>query len=548
MNYPPETAVRSSGRKKTPTAKGQDSLAQGPLLDEMLKPIKNDNLKLNKMDAMICIYALCRYCITINRPITQPDFYNIKTILNTIKDRPSDAISECKAASEVIAKQAASENLSYTQYMQKHNINLTDFYQNQSAYDLRSAVAKIPLNPNYAEGNLISTTRTWCANCWLCTLPIYVYTYDYQGANKSTSCGQCEHIGGITASVMAGMLRASNIQENYMWNYANAHVHCNQKKLDMVTVVIVNGEWVYNQNMADVIVDEIIKGYNGSLHSSEYEPISLVNLNRDTMLANIKVVSENWCIQANKNIATSGLNHDINNIYAANMLATYFSTTGEEYAMYKAITLTTPGVKKLTTEIRSILKPGPNGPSVMYVQQGGDGDILETIITTFGDKYNTLSLQKNDLQLLFQFMNNFVLTINQNPYMIGGPQELMFVDGIVDLINTISKDDTGRGIVHPVRYISEFADENVLGAYNAFGFNPETNPLTNESLNNLKPYINGNDPAQVEAYTTLEKFLNNVNQEIINGTPMILNMGGDKRKNKSRKNKLRKNKSRKTLM
>ena len=96
MNFPPP--VRSSGRIKTLTAKGQASLDQESWINELLKPEKNDKLKLNKTDAMICIYALCQYCITINRNIIQEDFYRIKTILNNIKDRPTDAISECKGA------------------------------------------------------------------------------------------------------------------------------------------------------------------------------------------------------------------------------------------------------------------------------------------------------------------------------------------------------------------------------------------------------------------------------------------------------------------
>ncbi len=102
--------------------------------------------------------------------------------------------------------------------------------------------------------------------CWLCNEPVYFY---FDGRNK-TSCGECEHVGSIMPSLFAGMLARQNLSA-FIYNYGLSHVHCNQKKSNMVSMIFNHAtlKWQYDTGSTKKIVNTILKG---NFHDKEYCP------------------------------------------------------------------------------------------------------------------------------------------------------------------------------------------------------------------------------------------------------------------------------------
>jgi hypothetical protein len=153
---------------------------------------------------------------------------------------------------------------------------------------------KLPLKQPIGRGD--------CGDCWLCGLKVYFY-FDKAAY---TGCGDCEHIGGITASLLAGMLSKSMTNE-MAYNYGTAHVHCNQFKKDHISMKYdnENDRWIYDNQGTNKIVEAILgKNKPNKIHSNEYDPEFVKNfktLDKKNMTKRIENYTKNvWCPHANE--------------------------------------------------------------------------------------------------------------------------------------------------------------------------------------------------------------------------------------------------------
>jgi hypothetical protein len=173
-------------------------------------------------------------------------------------------------------------------------------------------------NLNESTENDKSETYKWgyvsAGPCWLCGENVYVYV---DGDNK-TPCGECEHIGAITASILAGMLKS----QNFPWmvlNYGTSHVHCNQTKSDDITMKFVyniamgEGNWEYDKDTTQRIVKNI---FNTPIHKNEYDHNfkeyknkyrSLSKDDKNKIINNIENRTNKWCETANEVMNTHNI-------------------------------------------------------------------------------------------------------------------------------------------------------------------------------------------------------------------------------------------------
>jgi len=152
-----------------------------------------------------------------------------------------------------------------------------------------------------------------CGDCWLCGLPVNFY----YNAEFVTGCGECEHIGAISASFLTGMLTTAGLYEQ-VYNYGSAHAHCNQRKGQILSVKFnnMNNRWITYEAGIENIIGEIV---NKDIHESEYdlefikafENMKERNMKdiKKTMKNRIKEVSERWCEATNSILATYGSRH-----------------------------------------------------------------------------------------------------------------------------------------------------------------------------------------------------------------------------------------------
>jgi hypothetical protein len=145
--------------------------------------------------------------------------------------------------------------------------------------------------------------RGECGNCWMCGVPVYYYY------NKDfvTGCGECEHVGGIVGSFLAGML-TSSMRAEKMFNYGTAHAHCNQKKSDTLSMKYdaKADKWTVDEQGIQKIVDAMF----GDIHGSEYDPLFVAAHSRWTsgkrneIATRIKTYTNSiWCPHANAILA-----------------------------------------------------------------------------------------------------------------------------------------------------------------------------------------------------------------------------------------------------
>ena len=148
-----------------------------------------------------------------------------------------------------------------------------------------------------------------CGDCWMCGLPVkYYYGADGKGNNWLTSCGECEHIGAITASFLTGMLTSANL-DIQSYNYGTSHVHCNQNKSDNISMEFNGQQWVRSRAGISIIANKII---TANIHGSEYDPVFIEEFTKSKMdnkqafinkiITNIEGVTDEWCRIANKSI------------------------------------------------------------------------------------------------------------------------------------------------------------------------------------------------------------------------------------------------------
>jgi hypothetical protein len=153
---------------------------------------------------------------------------------------------------------------------------------------------KIPFN---------ATRKGYCGDCWLCGLKVYFYS----NRDFITSCGQCDHIGGVVASILTGML-TSSMKDESVYNYGSSHVHCNQQKSNTISMKFDKGTntWIPDASGINNIVDNIL---GRDIHKSEYDPEfkkSFTTLRESNMKTRIKRYTKIWCRHANNIIIKAG--------------------------------------------------------------------------------------------------------------------------------------------------------------------------------------------------------------------------------------------------
>jgi hypothetical protein len=193
----------------------------------------------------------------------------------------------------------------------------------------------------------VPTYRGFCGICWLCGLPVYFYAND----QFVTGCGECEHIGGIIASLFAGML-TGGMNQVMIYNYGTAHVHCNQRKNDKLSVKFddVTGTWVVDEvglnDIATTIYDSDNRG--NDIHASEYDPEFIKRVKKakgipppadagvppftiDAIEQRIRARSLIWCGRAN---ADTGLVQEISKKQQAMRIATKMNSVVKNRLKY----------------------------------------------------------------------------------------------------------------------------------------------------------------------------------------------------------------------
>jgi hypothetical protein len=148
--------------------------------------------------------------------------------------------------------------------------------------------------------------RGYCGDCWLCGLPVYYY-FDYENV---TGCGECEHIGGIVASILSGML-TSSIQQSSWSNYGSSHPHCNQNKGDFLSMKFDrnNNQWKVDEDGIATIINNINARI---IHANEYDHEFIRNhidkiqnnlpQKRREMTIRIRNYTNQWCSEANQTL------------------------------------------------------------------------------------------------------------------------------------------------------------------------------------------------------------------------------------------------------
>ena len=153
----------------------------------------------------------------------------------------------------------------------------------------------------------VPTGKGGCGDCWLCGQPVIFY----YNSELVTGCGECEHIGAISASFLTGMLSSAGLYEQ-VYNYGSSHVHCNQRKGQSLSVTFdpLSSKWITYEQGINKIIGEIV---NKDIHESEYdlefiksfENMKEINM-KERMKKRIKEVSEKWCESTNAILASYG--------------------------------------------------------------------------------------------------------------------------------------------------------------------------------------------------------------------------------------------------
>jgi len=175
--------------------------------------------------------------------------------------------------------------------------------------DFRRFPNKIKILKNYKdkirdEEYYTPVGKGYCGDCWLCGLPVYYY-FNHEFVS---SCGECEHIGGIVASILSGML-TSSIQQSAWSNYGSSHVHCNQNKGQNLTMKFNTSKnrWEVDEDGINTIINKINVT---TIHAKEYDPefkrnhLDNIGKNlsqkRREMTLRIRNYTNHWCAEANQ--------------------------------------------------------------------------------------------------------------------------------------------------------------------------------------------------------------------------------------------------------
>ncbi|MDA9072254.1 hypothetical protein N9K75_00110 [bacterium] len=160
--------------------------------------------------------------------------------------------------------------------------------------------------------------KGYCGTCWLCTLDVWFYAGYTNNKNKTngyvySTCGQCDHIGGLAASLLAGMFLKTDINPNKgKYNFGVSHGHCNMMKNKFLSMKFDNNRWVLDTAGINNIIERI---KTSDLHQSESN-LDLKNrldlVNKAVMERSIKNVTNLWCSEANNMLkAETGARIDV---------------------------------------------------------------------------------------------------------------------------------------------------------------------------------------------------------------------------------------------
>jgi len=174
-------------------------------------------------------------------------------------------------------------------------------------------------NIKVEKGKTVEITADFkglCGTCWLCAEPVHYYVgRDIHHEGATSTCGECDHVGAIVASALAGMLKSQDYIAGDA-GYKVSHIHCNQQKKNTITMK-------FDKNKQEWIVDEggitkILRNILGSqINGNEYDPQYIdwfeqySNGNNDykteiqtQMINSIRRHTQEWCTQANEYLKT----------------------------------------------------------------------------------------------------------------------------------------------------------------------------------------------------------------------------------------------------
>ena len=174
-------------------------------------------------------------------------------------------------------------------------------------------------NIKVEKGKTVEITADFkglCGICWLCAKPVYYYVgRDTSDQGATSTCGECDHVGAIVASALAGMLKSQNYIAGDA-GYKVSHIHCNQQKKNTITMKFhtPTNKWIVdNPGIKKILGNILSKRLNGN----EYDPQYIDwfnqyhNGNNDykkgiqiQMINSIRHHTQKWCTQANEYLKT----------------------------------------------------------------------------------------------------------------------------------------------------------------------------------------------------------------------------------------------------
>uniref|UniRef100_A0A6C0LS56 Uncharacterized protein n=1 Tax=viral metagenome TaxID=1070528 RepID=A0A6C0LS56_9ZZZZ len=307
-------------RRSTRDIKEREFLTVAETPKKPSKPKHKDSSKLSQRTGIMLILKQMAAMLKAGDSI-----YLIAEYLNSSVDEYREkftgktADKECSEASKnSIEKDSPAKNYK-DKHKRKELRNNNNIAFDDSELIRESDIKILELKPpvktfNYAKPEGISgnkkvkipfnaTRKGYCGDCWLCGLKVYFYS----NREFITSCGQCEHIGGIVASILTGML-TSSMKDESVYNYGSSHVHCNQKKSDTISMKfdIRTNTWITDDCGINNIVDDIL---GSDIHATEYDPEfikSFTTLSESNMKTRIKRYTKIWCQHANNIIIKAG--------------------------------------------------------------------------------------------------------------------------------------------------------------------------------------------------------------------------------------------------
>ena len=155
-----------------------------------------------------------------------------------------------------------------------------------------------------------------CGTCWLCDEPVHYYVgRDIYSQGATSTCGECDHVGAIVASALAGMLKSQDYIAGDA-GYKVSHIHCNQQKSNDVSMKFhtPTKEWIVDNPGINKILGNIL---DSQINGNEYDPQYKVWFKkygtstkgdktkiRRKMRDSIQDHTQKWCTQANEYLKT----------------------------------------------------------------------------------------------------------------------------------------------------------------------------------------------------------------------------------------------------